>query len=88
MSEVRKALFQQDLETPRGKLDGLWRRTMTLMSVTDKPYDHPFPTDNLHERICRRKNWADSMFGTTGTYPDAAVRLRIERIEKVGKIQR
>ena len=73
MQAQRKSSYQQGLESPRGQLDGLWRKTMTLMS-TDMPFRMlDEQTHDLQETVAEFKQWADREHATTGIYPDGEV---------------
>ena len=73
MQAQRKSFYQQELESPRGQLDGLWRKTMTPMSTAMPVGMLDGQKHDLHETVAEFKQWADREHATTGIYPDGEV---------------
>jgi len=73
MPNERKPFNRQRLETPQGKLDALWRDTMTLMSASGIRHLSDDRLGDFHELVCRMKRRADRKLGATGSYPDDMV---------------
>ena len=55
MQAQRKSFYQQGLESPRGQLDGLWRKTMTLMSTAMPFRMLDEQMHDLHETVAEYK---------------------------------
>lgn len=73
MQAQRKSFYQQEFESPRGQIDGLWRKTRTLMSTAMPCRMLDEEMSGWHERIARIKRWADRRNGRTGIYPNELV---------------
>jgi hypothetical protein len=73
MTAARISLFKQNSETPRGRLDGLWWKTMTPMSTAMPVRMLDEQRHDLHEIVTEFKQRADLQHATTGIYPDGEV---------------
>ncbi len=73
MNIGRTSLYQHELNTPRGQLNSLWRKTMQLMTtgVPTKMLDNH--DCDWHETVEKLKHWADSQHAKSGIYPDHEV---------------
>ncbi len=73
MQAQRKSFYQQELESPRGQLDGLWKKTMTPMSTAMPVRMLDGQKHDLDETVAEFKQWADRQHATTEIYPDGEV---------------
>ena len=73
MQAQRKSIYQQELESPRGQLDDLWRKTMTPMSTAMPVRMLDGQKHDLHEAVAELKHRVDRQHATTGIYPDGEV---------------
>ena len=70
MNPTRIGMYEQELNSPRGQIDALWRRSMQPMSTNNPAGVLDEQKSDLHEEVAHMKQWADSQHATTGVYPD------------------
>ena len=81
MQAQRKSIYQQELESPCGQLNAIWRGNLKAMMeikwigpANDQFYD-------LHEKVAKFKQWADGEYTKTGVYPERKALDFIESIK-------
>ena len=72
MPSQRKDYRQQVAESPRLRLDGLFLRTISLMSISRDALLDDSQCD-LHEVVGEKKRWAEGLHMVTGHYPEIEV---------------